>query len=200
MSRYRKRKTYWEDYDIDEEKKVDKKHETKPVEASNCVCKIVEQIYAAQKKVTDDDHYDTSCRSIHDLLSQGNPKKDRVAHTTIPFILYSDGSNKPFIGSGVVKCYDKGNRTSYFECIQSPIFKVKHIKVEKECCAKLELLAPIAADGSGVDCSNETGICDYFPADHPVKDFVETGICLTVDLNKFTAITCLDPITPLPKQ
>src|SRR5690606_542972 len=99
-----------------------------------------------------------------------------------------------FIGSGVVKCYDKANRTSYFECIQSPVFKVKHITVEKGCCAKLELLVPISADGSAADCSNDTGICDYFPFNHPVNDFVETGICLTVDLNKFAAISCLDPI------
>lgn len=165
---------------------------------SNCVQDIVKRIFHAQKEVTGE-NCDSSCNnSIQQLLNQKHKGRVEPIHTTIPFILYNQGACDPFIGSGVVKCHD-GNRNTHFECIESPVFRVKDVS-EHNSCAKLELLLPARGDcpiTMNTDSNCYKSVCSFFPIDQPVTDFIASGVCITVDLDKFVAISCLDPITPL---
>src|SRR5699024_1014624 len=69
--------------------------------SNDCVCDNVKDIIRAQNKVKDDD-CSTGCNSaIEKLRNPGHEHGPR--YTTIPFVLYSKGTSKPFIGSGVFK-------------------------------------------------------------------------------------------------
>jgi len=191
MSFYKRKDHFDLDNEVDfDEKDYDThsndKHDTayfKPPNSKhydNCVEDVLEGILKAQRKVKKDD-CKTSCQHpIDDLLREDKkPKKD-----TIPFILYC--KCKPFKGSGVTK-YHCHSKHSKFKCIETFVFKVKDIKRD---CAVLELLA------FKEDCkksSDDKGF--YTPCeqiDHKyVDDLMGTGICITVDLNCFCAITCL---------
>ncbi|RDY71431.1 hypothetical protein DXT76_07550, partial [Halobacillus trueperi] len=39
-------------------------------------------------------------------------------------------------------------------------------------------------------------VCDYFPGSS-IRNLRATGVCITVDLDCFCSITCLEPTTPL---
>ncbi|WP_232824250.1 CotY/CotZ family spore coat protein [Paraliobacillus zengyii] len=165
-------------------------------EFDQCVCDIVQQIVDAQDEVANNNnHCVTSCeQSIQQLLS---PQTQTVngTNTTIPFILYCQDC-KPFIGNGVFQDELGKSGNTYFGCVETPIFRAKKFVEGSECCVKLELLLPVTAGGS-TPCPGGRDVCDYFPG-NSIKDFQSTGICITVDLNCFCSITCLDPITPLP--
>lgn len=165
-------------------------------QSTHCVKDTVHQIVRAQREAAEKDTVTclTSCeRSINDLLS---PKKDsRRRHTTIPFMLICKNSCNYFIGRGVVKRWVNGARV--FECLESPVFKARGFAKGSNSCVKLELLMPISNDTAVEPEPDGCSPCKFFPTnDAAVNGFRETGVCITVDLNSFNGIACLDPITP----
>lgn len=152
-------------------------------EDENCVCGVLRAIVDAQDQVSpvDDDNCDVSCqRSINILLG------DVVAPTngpnTIPVILYC--GCEPFLGTGVrVETVGQNQR---FECVQSFVFRVN--SVDDNCCATLELL------DTGDNVNPNGGVCSQFQGNAGPGSVEGTGICITVDLNCFCAVTCLDPV------
>lgn len=187
MSRYKKREPFLLQKELISDEISDK----------NCICDEVKKIYKAQNQVSGKSPHYHKEDSIQKLFSHQSKEK-KTAHTTIPFILYTASSSEPFIGSGVVKWHHENKKKSKFECIESPIFRVKHISKKDDCCAILEILIPVTESRTVPNQPTTAGkVCRFFPIDHPVTDFIATGVCLTVDLDKFIAISCLDPITPL---
>lgn len=168
----------------------------KPV-SGECVCGVVKQIVKAQDEVTSD-HCATSCyRSIQQL--RGKINETVTQHTTIPFILYCAGTCEPFVGSGVFQGPAKRGDGTFFGCVETPVFRAIKFVDNSDCCVKLELLLPVS-DGCEVEPNHThkaSTVCSFFSEEHPVTDFVSTGICVTVDLNHFMGITCLDPVTPM---
>lgn len=147
----------------------------------NCVCSVLKTIADVQDQVAPAAEGCTvSCeRSIQELLNGVSP----VATTanTIPVILYCKCD--PFLGTGVRTRTTGGNQM--LECIQSYIFKVN--SVDDNCCASLELLEAKGGPNPATPCAQFNGA--------KVGDITGTGICITVDLSCFCAVTCLDPIT-----
>ncbi len=140
----------------------------------NCVCDVVHAIADAQDNVVEME-CDVSCaRSIQDLVS---PVR-RNGLDTVPFILY-DKKGKPFKGFGTEV---SGGR---FECFSSFIFRVNEVD---DCCAVLELLV---FDNNDKTCGDP---CEQLD-NEKVEDLQRTGICITVDLNCFCAITCLPAVS-----
>lgn len=183
--------------------------------SSNCVADVVKKIVKAQREAVraGEDTCLTSCeRSIEDLLNEFEPNRRRLRHNTIPFILYCKQSCKPFVGSGIIR---SSSRRS-FTCIESPVLRVKNFVRGSDHCVVLEILKPIrsnyspghASDGGDRDGTDPNkllyaesdqscaSVCDFFNGKR-INNFQSTGICITVDLNCFCGITCLDPITPL---
>ncbi|WP_017754660.1 CotY/CotZ family spore coat protein [Calidifontibacillus oryziterrae] len=153
----------------------------------HCVCKVVRKIHKAQLAAEErrNDCCKVSCeRSIQQLLS---PKKFAPVANTIPFSLEcgcKSCNNSPFLGKAPL--YGKNGK---FCLIFSPFFKVK--KIKDDCCAVLELLWPT--------CNGEP-FAGKFTGDHkksfPCFDFngfIETGACITVDLECFCGISCHQP-------
>lgn len=175
----------------------------------NCVCNVVREIVIAQNEVDDNNNGNgcctTSCeQSIRDLLSPSqNGNGGMNGPTTVPFILYCKGTCEPFIANGVYRDTVPGSDASYFNCLESPIFRAKEFVSDdnNECCVKLELLAPVNSNG---DVTFERGdeVCDFFSSTggERARNFIATGICITVDLHSYNAIQCLSPITPLPSS
>ncbi|KAB8139088.1 spore coat protein [Gracilibacillus oryzae] len=152
-----------------------------PISSKDCVCDVVRAIADAQDDVVDQ-HCDISCaQSIRSLVSPVTAN----GLDTVPFILYGKGL-KPFKASGAV--IENENNHARFECIESFIFRVN--EVSDDCCAILELLA----------FENDQNACDE-PCDQleneRVDDLERTGICITVDLSCFCAITCLPAVSVL---
>lgn len=163
----------------------------------DCVCDVVRDIVAAQDAVITNDHCcSTSCeQSIEQLLS---PQAEANGNTTIPFILYCKDCT-PFIGSGVFQGQLGQSGNTFFGCVETPIFRAKKFVEGSDCCVKLELLLPVTEGGSTPGQTDRvvSDVCRFFPG-RSIRDFQATGICLTVDLNCFCSIACLDPITPIP--
>jgi hypothetical protein len=149
----------------------------------NCVCAVLRNIADVQDQVdpaVDDDCVVSCERSIEELLSPVTTPPN--ANNTIPVILYCDCA--PFQGFGVKKVQGK------FTCFKSFVFKVK--SVDDDCCAVLELLETEDHKNKGGHYPPQPIVedpCDQFPA----EGFVGTGICITVDLSCFCAVTCLEP-------
>lgn len=163
----------------------------------DCVCDTVRKIIKAQNKVADDD-CSTSCdNAIEKLRRPGSEHGPQ--YTTIPFVLYSKGTCKPFIGSGIYNNHAHKHNDSFFGCVETPVFRANHFMRNSDCCVKLELLAP-AAHGCEIkgNCMDKAGgACSFFPEDTPITGFFSTGICITVDLKQFMGISCLDPVNTL---
>lgn len=188
--KYREREREWE-----REKEKIKAEKA----ADECVCDVVKRIVEVQDEVDGNDCSSGCDRSIQQLLRKG--KNDLgPANTTIPFILYCDGSCDPFIGSGVFQTSNGSHRGTFFGCVETPIFRAKKFVKGTDCCVRLELLVPVTEDCDVPVCEMESvsTVCPFFPTDQPITGFQATGICITVDLKHFLAITCLDPITPIP--
>lgn len=148
---------------------------------SQCVCDVLQEIADAQDEINHGD-CDTSCkRSINQLV--GGVMGD--VFDTIPVILYCKSTCKPFFGTGIT--FNNNEEKLGF----SFFFRVK--KVDKDtCCATLELLGE---DGDLGKFDKKNGHPTI--GDQNVKDFDDlegTGICITVDLNCFCAVSCLDPV------
>ncbi|MUK87460.1 spore coat protein [Ornithinibacillus sp. L9] len=160
----------------------------------DCVCGVVRSIIEAQDAIMDDD-CTTSCNtSIRQLLAQGSG--NGPTNTTIPIVLYCEGTCKPFFGSGIFQGIT-GDGDNFFGCVQSPIFRAKNFVKDSKCCVKLELLLPVDEEGD-IQVCDDHDVCSYFPSDCVITDFQATGICITVDLKHFMGVTCLDPVTPIP--
>lgn len=164
----------------------------------HCICHTVKKIIDAQNRVNNVDGCATSCeQSIKQILS---PIKDRKhKHTTIPFILFNKDST-PFIAQSIFKqddidCPDE----SFFQCLTTPILRAKKLSHSNPCCVVVELLRPVNKEGIPVT-EYGANLADFFCTHKKCRiiNFQETGICLTLDLNCFCSIQCLEPITPLP--
>ncbi|MRG85623.1 CotY/CotZ family spore coat protein [Salinibacillus xinjiangensis] len=158
----------------------------------DCVCDVVRAIADAQDDVRDD-LCDVSCgRSINNLLAPVS----RNNLDTVPFILYGKDL-KPFRAFGA-DIEGMGNDAE-FDCTESFIFRVNEVD-DDECCAVLELLTfdRRQPDGPG----NQQGArrdddpCEQIDGEE-VNDLRRTGICITVDLECFCAITCLPAVSVL---
>lgn len=157
-------------------RKDDCRDDVLDVSGENCVCDVVRAIADAQENVVEME-CDVSCaRSIQDLVSPVRGK----GLDTVPFILY-DKKGKPFKGFGTEI------RDGRFECFSSFIFRVNEVD-DDDCCAILELLV---FDNDDKACGDP---CEQLD-NEKVDDLVRTGICITVDLNCFCAITCLPAVS-----
>ncbi|GAB2532819.1 CotY/CotZ family spore coat protein [Gracilibacillus alcaliphilus] len=159
--------------------KVESCHDNKHDEMNDCVCDVVRAIADAQDNVVEQ-HCDVSCsQSIKNLVS---PIRS-TGLDTVPFILYNK-KGQPFKGFGA-----EIEGSSYrFECFSSFIFRVN--EVNDDCCATLELLV---FDNQDNACHSP---CEQIDNEQ-VKDLERTGICITVDLTCFCAITCLPAVSLL---
>ncbi|WP_174615616.1 CotY/CotZ family spore coat protein [Virgibacillus ihumii] len=171
------------------------------VSSGNCVCDVVSEIIKAQDEVSNNGNgcCDTGCdQSIRDLLSPSQNGNGPNGPTTIPFILYCKGTCKPFIASGVYRDLVTGTNATFFNCLESPIFRAKGFADDDECCVRLELLAPVNSEGN-VTIERADEVCGFFSetTGARARNFIATGICITVDLHSFKGIQCLDAITPL---
>lgn len=167
--------------------------------SDDCVCDVVRRIVDAQDKVGVNGCFSGCDRSIRQLHSQKDGNNLGPVNTTIPFILYCGGTCEPFIGSGIYKMPGGPRGGASYGCIETPIFRAKSFVKGSGCCVRLELLVPVSAGcETSVSTDTQSTICPFFPTDNPVTDFQATGICLTVNLENFLAISCLDPITPIP--
>src|SRR5699024_7233720 len=120
-------------------------------------------------------------------------------YTTIPFVLYSKGTSKPFIGSGVFKNPGHKQSKSFFGCVETPVFRAKKFIRQSNCCVQLELLATASGDCDLTGhCTHHTKCAgSFFRGKVPVTGYFATCICITDYLYKFMGITCLDPINPM---
>jgi len=157
----------------------------------NCVCDVVRAIADAQDDVQND-LCDVSCaKSINNLLAPVS----RNNLDTVPFILYGKDL-KPFKGFGADIEFSGGRPR--FDCVESFIFRVN--EVSDDCCAVLELLH--FDDDQPDEPGNQKGAkCDKDPCEQldmeKVSDLNRTGVCITVDLKCFCAITCLPAVSVL---
>lgn len=165
-----------------------------------CVYDIVAEIIEGQDEVADNNNSNGCChssceQSIKDLLSGGSNNNNNGGPTTVPFMLYCKGDCKPFFGNGIYS--GNNNNGGFFNCVESPVFRAKKFVNEGSHCVRLELLLPVTADGSFPGpIAGANPVCQYFP-DCNITDFQATGVCITVDLNHFFAISCLDAVTPI---
>lgn len=184
--------------------------------SGQCVKEVVRGIVRAQRKVAeaevDNGSCTTSCeRSIDELLSPTVERPSRPRHNTIPFMLYCKNSCKPFMGSGLIK-----TENGFYNCVESPVFRVKKFVGGSESCVIIELLEPTRRSRSnndnissnegnvqqashvhggqqGCNCGCGGSVCQVLGTG--IRSFRATGICITIDLNCFCGISCLDPIT-----
>lgn len=149
-----------------------------------CVKQTLRGILDAQRKAKTH-KYESSCKqSISDLSDQ--KYRNGTNKNTFPFILYGK-DNKPFGATGVTTiscCSDKEK----FLSIDTFIFKIKDLK---DNCAILELLI--------FECEPTTdSVCYTTPSCQidckNVEDLISTGICITVDLSCFCAVSCLPAV------
>lgn len=183
-----------------------------------CVKDVVRKIVDAQRKAMNEDSHScaTSCeRSIDDLLSPDRHFRP-TRYSTIPFMLVCKDGCKNFVGSGFTsRRGDRdGRRHGHFRCVESPVFKVKGFKRGSDSCVNLELLEPVywrgPRSGEYDDYSEDVAeahhygehgghssgsFCSAF-GNRRIENFRYTGVCITVDLDCFCGISCLDPINP----
>lgn len=160
-----------------------KKHD-----GDNCVCEVLRAVADAQDEVDTDVDCDVSChRSIKELLAGAQTPTNGL--DTIPLILYC-GDCAPFEGFGA-RMRPDGGGPARLDCFRSFFFRVT--SVDNDCCAKIELLTTRGDMGEGFD-----DPCGQIQTGGARNEFFRTGICLTVDLDCFCAVTCLDPVAALP--
>lgn len=147
-----------------------------PSSGDNCVCAVLRRIADAQDAVSPTNGCTTSCdKSIQDLMNGVSPTSTA---NTIPVILYC--GCEPFRGTGVRIVTPGGSSNQHFDCVNTFVFRVN--SVDDDCCARLELL-----EVKGGPSPDEP--CDQFNGAKP-GDIEATGICITVDLNCFCAVSC----------
>jgi hypothetical protein len=158
-------------------------------DTESCVADILKRVADAQDEVENDGDCDTSChKSIQDLLAGATTP---TTFDTIPLILYCECD--PFLGTGV-RLLSRNTTSQTLQCIETFFFRVS--KVDDN-CAKLELLTTTDSPNG---LSKHDDPCDQINTNGTT--FFRTGICMTVDLNCFCAVVCLDPVAtrnlPIP--
>lgn len=112
-------------------------------DSDDCVCNVIRRIVEVQDEVGGNNSSSGCDRSIQQLLSKRTGNDLGSGNTTIPFILYCDGTCEPFVGSGVFQASNGANRGTFFGCVETPIFRAKHFVKGSDCCVRLELLVPV---------------------------------------------------------
>lgn len=160
----------------------------------DCVCDVVRAIADAQDEVAaaQDTGCDVSCtRSINNLLSPVSGNSNNL--NTVPIILYNK-KLKPFKGFGAD--IERNGGPARFDCTESFIFRV--IRVSDDCCAILELLTfdddEPSQPGNQQGARGDDDPCEQLDNER-VDDLNRTGICITVDLKCFCAVTCLPAVS-----
>ncbi|WP_035532238.1 CotY/CotZ family spore coat protein [Halobacillus kuroshimensis] len=146
----------------------------------NCVEDVLEAIVYAQDRVEDDSCHTSCQQSIDSLLGDHKVKKN-----TVPVILYCGCD--PFKGTGVTT-YSCHAKKETFKCVHTYLFKVKDVH---DGCAVLELLV-FKSDWKD-DSKQKHSACSQIDG-KAVRDLAGTGICITVDLSCFCAVTCLPAV------
>ncbi|MEH7887068.1 MAG: CotY/CotZ family spore coat protein [Mesobacillus sp.] len=156
--------------------------------SDSCVCEVLRAVADAQDEVDVDNDCDVSChRSIRELLAGAQSPTNGL--DTIPLILYC-GDCMPFEGFGA-RIRPNGGGPQRLDCFRSFFFRVT--SVDDNCCAKIELLVTRGDEGQGF-----SDPCAQIQTGGARNEFFRTGICLTVDLDCFCAVTCLDPVAAMP--
>ena len=172
-------------FDHDHEESDDHGHH------ESCVGEVLEAILHAQEKAKrkHNEHHSCGKESISELLEE----KKRSQKNTIPFILFNEDS-EPFKASGVTIVKNRHTDKKKFSCISSFIFKIKDLN---DGCAVLELLTfkPECRSNNDQKSSGKNPCSPCCQIDHKdVDDLVGTGICITVDLSCFCAISALPAV------
>jgi len=144
----------------------------------SCVRDVLKAILHAQKEIEKQKmEHRSSCKSCFDDLFA--EKKKEIKKNTIPFILYGE-DYKPFKAIGVKEYTCQQTKQTKLSCLSSYIFKIKELDGN---CAVLELLV------FKNDHRTQNVCCQINHME--TKDLVSTGICMTVDLSCFFAVSCL---------
>lgn len=161
----------------------------KPID---CIEETLEAILEAQNQHRGDNQCRDSCEAYIQELVQGTPPRPRK--NTIPFVLFC--GCEPFKATGFTTHTPAGSNSEVLVCVKTFIFKVISLNGN---CAVLELLAFKPFPGP-VPTGNPTGGFDKVPSPcfqaegEKLEDLAGTGICITVDLSCFCAITCLPAV------
>lgn len=184
-------------------------------EEKGCVCEVVKTILELQNRAVRHHHHHHDCDScgtscfVEPLGGIKHPA--RQVDTRVFMLLNKDGS--PF---NVIAQVDNGdgkgkgnnnkngnnkdgkdgkNNNNVGNFVMTPFFRVED--VFGDCCATLRALAPIGdedgQDGNNGDVLNvfdENGLLDPGAFDD-IEDFERTDTCVTVDLERFTAVQCV---------
>ena len=173
-----------------EQDKDENDHHDHHEHQEGCVGEVLEAILHAQEKAKKQHECQHSCKeSISDLLEE----KKRSQKNTIPFLLFC-GDCEPFKASGVKVIQKHHTKEKKFACISSFIFKIKDLN---DGCAVLELLTfkPEKSCHSDHKENQKSPCTPCCQIDHKdVDDLIGTGICITVDLSCFCAISCLPAV------
>ncbi|WP_163102995.1 CotY/CotZ family spore coat protein [Peribacillus alkalitolerans] len=171
-------------------------------DSNDCIVDTLAAIADAQDRVDDrDDKCRTSCdMSIDELVSPTRSRRNPF--DTIPVLLTVEG--QPFEGVGARR--DR-NGCGIFDVVRSFLFRVNDVD-EKNGCAQLELLELDPCDnGSDDDDDDRLGGRRWAIPVDIVTDFdrflfrldnaervIRSGVCITVDLDDFTSVSCLPPV------
>lgn len=151
-------------------------------DVDKCICEIVKNIDKAQS-ITEKKYMKRKLNIDHILEIDTHLN-------TIPIMLICKKSCNYFVSTGIFK-----SENCTFKCFSTPIFRVSNIKEEdcKQCCAELELLQPQCENGSPSVIFEEQDISDFSP-NKTIKEFIRTGIFITIDLSCFCGIECLPAV------
>ncbi|MGG4038845.1 CotY/CotZ family spore coat protein [Heyndrickxia ginsengihumi] len=150
----------------------------------HCVCDIVHFINDLQDAIEDDNNCPTHC--LNPVL--GGTSSKRPPKNTRPFVLFTEDGKpfeaffKPIHDGWYCPCdedVDGNDKKAIDFFCKSKFFRVESVE---GCCAVLRVLEPA--------CINSA--CPQ--VDNPQENLMTSHSCITVDLNKFSAIQCLDDI------
>lgn len=156
---------------------------------SDCIVSTLLSVAEAQEKVEDDCR--SGCQQAIDEL-KGRSKARNF--DTIPVLLTCNCS--PFSAAGALR---SKNGEDLFKVISSFLFRVNDVD-EETGCAALELLLPVTNhEGKEEEFKknrgrHESAFGQFLEDLDNAKKIVRTGICVTVDLDNITSVSCLPPI------
>lgn len=161
----------------------------------NCVCDILLDILEAQEKVDPaNSHCTSGCStSLQELCGGLNATSP---YTTIPVSLICKGTCEYFVGRAIRRT-GTGPDVNVYESIA---FRVVDVDPET-CCATLELLQAVPVTQTTNDEKTQVGLANllfFFLDQGAFGRYVNTGICITVDLDCFCGVNCHPAVTPGP--
>lgn len=149
-----------------------------------CVCEVVRSILEIQNAAVQDDC--SSCTTNCFLEPLGgivNPARS-AADTRVFTLLNKDGS--PFFTT-----FSTNNNTNCDACV-SIYFRVEDIF--DNCCATLRVLVPLDDNEDPVDLLDNHGTKISLREVCNVTQFSASDSCVTVDLDCFCAVQCIDDV------